>query len=84
MRIAVQHTESFTFDPPASGSIQVGRLSPRDHTGHYVCDWQVEVDADCKLTTQEDAFGNIVTSFSLSGPLEQLSIRAYGEIETEQ
>ena len=84
MRLSVQHTETFTFKPAIYGTIQVARLTPRDHTGHYVCDWAVEVDADCKLTTQSDAFGNIVTSFSIAESLDGLTIRAHGEVETEQ
>lgn len=84
MRLSVHHTETFTYGTPSMGTIQVLRLTPRDHTGHYVCDWTVDVDADCKIESNKDAFGNIVTSFSLSGPLERLTISAIGEIETEE
>ncbi|MEM1289525.1 MAG: transglutaminase family protein [Pseudomonadota bacterium] len=84
MRLSVQHIEKFEFEPAALSTIQVCRLTPRDHTGHYVCEWSVEVDADCDLSNREDAFGNIVTSFSVNKPLERLTIRSLGEIETEQ
>ncbi|MGD1886269.1 MAG: transglutaminase N-terminal domain-containing protein [Cohaesibacteraceae bacterium] len=83
MRLSVTHTETFTYDQPALGTIQVLRLTPRDFDGHYVCDWSVDVDADCRLDTKKDAFGNIVTSFSLPGPLETLTITARGEVETD-
>lgn len=84
MRISIQHTETFRYQTPSMGTIQVLRMTPRDHTGHYVCDWSVDVDADCKLETSKDAFGNILSSFSLSGPLETLTITATGEVETEE
>ena len=84
MRISVQHTETFTYATPSQGTIQVLRLTPRDFTGHYVCDWSIDVDADCKMETTKDAFGNILTSFSLPGPLESLTISASGEVETEE
>ncbi|CAN0114709.1 unnamed protein product, partial [Chrysoparadoxa australica] len=84
MRLSIHHTETLTYATPSMGTIQVLRLTPRDHTGHYVCDWSVDVDADCKIESNKDAFGNIVTSFSLNGPLETLTISAVGEIETEE
>ncbi len=84
MRISVQHTETFTYEEPSMGTIQVLRMTPRDHNGHYVCDWNVDIDANCDLKTSKDAFGNVLTSFSLSGPLEQLTITATGEVETEE
>lgn len=84
MRLSIHHTETLTYATPSMGTIQVLRLTPRDHTGHYVCDWSVDVDADCKIESSKDAFGNIVTSFSLNGPLETLTISAVGEVETEE
>ncbi|MFK7792736.1 MAG: transglutaminase N-terminal domain-containing protein [Devosiaceae bacterium] len=84
MRLSVHHTETFNYDAPSMGTIQVMRITPRDYTGHYVCDWSVDVDADCKLETSKDAFGNIITSFSVMGPIEMLQITAEGEIETEE
>ncbi|MEQ8656297.1 MAG: transglutaminase N-terminal domain-containing protein [Hyphomicrobiales bacterium] len=84
MRLSVHHTETLTYATPSMGTIQVLRLTPRDHTGHYVCDWSVDVDADCKIESSKDAFGNIVTSFSLNGPLESLTITAVGEVETDE
>lgn len=83
MRLSVHHTETFTYNQPTLGTIQVLRMSPRDHTGHYVCDWEVDVDADCRIETQKDAFGNTVKSFSLQSPADKLSITAIGEVETE-
>lgn len=83
MRLSVRHSETFTYKQPIHGTIQVLRMTPRDHTGHYVCDWEVAVDADCHMETRKDAFGNIVNSFSLHGPVETLTITASGEVETE-
>ncbi|MEM1288966.1 MAG: transglutaminase family protein [Pseudomonadota bacterium] len=84
MRLSVRHTEQFTFPAPVLGTIQVARLTPKDHNGHYVCNWTVEVDADCQTSEHTDAFGNIVTTFSVAGPLDGLTLRAFGEVETEQ
>lgn len=83
MRLSVSHTETFTYNQPSLGTIQVLRMTPRDHTGHYVCDWEVDVDADCSIETRKDAFSNIVKSFSLQSPADTLTITATGEVETE-
>lgn len=83
MRLSVSHTETFTYNQPSLGTIQVLRMTPRDYTGHYVCDWEVDVDADCRIETRKDAFGNIVKSFSLQSPQNKLTITASGEVETE-
>lgn len=83
MRLSVHHTERFTYNQPSLGTIQILRMTPRDHTGHYVCDWEVDVDADCRIETRKDTFGNIVTSFSLQNPADTLIITANGEVETE-
>lgn len=82
MRLKIQHTTSYTYEGPASYAIQVLRLTPRDHRGQYVCDWRIEVNADCKLDAMQDPFGNLTHSFSVDGPIEDLTISAIGEIET--
>ena len=83
MRLSLSHTETFTYEQPPLGILQVLRLTPRDFDGHYVCDWTVDVDADCQVDTKKDAFGNIVTSFSLHGPFETLTVTARGDVETD-
>jgi len=83
MRLKIYHTTEFSYESPASYAIQVLRLSPRDHKGQYVCDWRLEINADCKLETIQDSYGNQTHSFSVDGPLDSLSISAVGEVETD-
>jgi transglutaminase-like putative cysteine protease len=82
MRIQVSHTTTYRFDPPAAGVIQTLRLTPRNHDGQYVLDWHLDLSADCRLDRHEDAFGNIIHSFSTDGPLEQLTVKVEGEVDT--
>jgi transglutaminase-like putative cysteine protease len=84
MRICVAHETSFSYATPASGIIQTLRLTPRNHIGQYVVDWRVDVSADCRLDTQEDAFGNIVHAFSADGPVTALRLMVDGEVETQE
>ncbi len=83
MRIRISHDIEFTYDRPASQTIQVLRVTPRSHAGQYVIDWRVDVSANCHLAPIEDPFGNLTYSFSVDGPLEALTINVSGEVETE-
>jgi transglutaminase-like putative cysteine protease len=83
MRLQIRHETTYNYDTPALSVTQVLRLTPRGHDGQFVVDWRVEVDHDCHLRQATDAFGNIVHSFALSGPVSSLTVTALGEIETE-
>jgi transglutaminase-like putative cysteine protease len=83
MRLRVAHKSVYRYDPPASGVIQVLRLTPRNHEGQYVVDWRIDVTPDVRLTTHEDAFGNISHVFSADGPLDELHVDVDGQVETQ-
>ena len=83
MRIRVTHETVHRYEPPASGVIQTLRVTPRNHAAQYVVDWRIDISADCRLEPQQDAFGNIVHAFSVSGPLSELRLLVEGEIETQ-
>ena len=82
MRLFIQHDLVLAFEAPARALIGVLRLTPRSHEAHHVIDWRVDVEADCQIRTGEDAFGNLVHSFSIDGPLDRLAIHVEGEVET--
>ena len=83
MRLEVRHTQTFRFDPPALATIQIARMAPRDHTGQYVCDWTFELSGDVSVDHGADAYGNTTHAFSVMGPVEDLTLSAFGEVETE-
>jgi len=62
--------------------IQVLRLTPGNHDGQYVVDWQIDVSTDSRLDMSEDAFGNITHVFSY-GPIAELTFHVSGEVETQ-
>jgi transglutaminase-like putative cysteine protease len=82
MRISVRHETVYTYETPASWAIQTLRLAPRGYAAQSVSYWNVEVDQDCRVTTDSDAFGNILHSFTVDGPLSRLTIVGSGEVET--
>ncbi|HTV30924.1 MAG TPA: transglutaminase family protein [Xanthobacteraceae bacterium] len=83
MRLRIAHSTVYRYDPPASGAIQVLRLSPRNHDGQYVVRWRIDVFPDARLAAHEDAFGNMTHVFTADGPLEELRVEVDGEVETQ-
>jgi transglutaminase-like putative cysteine protease len=83
MRLRIAHRIVYRYDPPATGMIQVLRLTPRNHEGQYVIDWRIETSADARLNTHEDAFGNLMHVFSADGPFAEFIISIDGQVETQ-
>ena len=83
MRIRIAHSTVYRYDPPATGAIQVLRLSPRNHDGQYVVRWRIDVSPDARLAAHEDAFGNLTHVFTADGPLDELRVEVDGEVETQ-
>src|SRR5947208_3346704 len=83
MRIRISHETRYRYDAPTNGVTQTLRLTPRNHDGHYVIHWRIEVSEDCRLDHHEDAFGNITHTFTAEGPFSELSVHVDGEVETQ-
>jgi transglutaminase-like putative cysteine protease len=83
MRLRIAHSTVYRYDPPATGAIQVLRLSPRNHDGQYVVRWRIDVFPDARLAAHEDAFGNMTHVFTADGPLDELRVEVDGEVETQ-
>jgi transglutaminase-like putative cysteine protease len=81
MRLRIAHSTTYRYEPPASGVIQVLRMSPSSHDGQYVVRWQIETSSDSRLDSHVDAFGNLTHVLS-HGPIADLTIRVEGLIET--
>jgi transglutaminase-like putative cysteine protease len=82
MRLRLRHETNYDYAGPARGAIQVLRLTPRNHATQFIRRWRVEIDADCRLERDEDAYGNITHIFSIDGPIERMRILVDGEIDT--
>ncbi len=83
MRIHISHETRYRYDAPTSGVIQTLRLTPRNHDGHYVVRWRIDVTEDCRLDVHEDAFGNITHTFTAEGPFEELGVQVEGEVDVQ-
>ena len=81
MRLRIQHTTTYRYEPAATSVIQILRMTPGSHDGQYVAEWQIDVSTDSRLDVHQDAFGN-VTHVLTFGALAELTVRVEGLIET--
>ncbi len=82
MRIKISHETRYRYEYPVRSIIQALRMTPRDYAGQHVLSWRIEPAIDGRLRAEEDGLGNIVHIFSAEGPVDELSIRVVGEVET--
>jgi transglutaminase-like putative cysteine protease len=81
MRLRIAHKTSYRYQPPATGVIQILRMTPGSHDGQYVAEWQIDISSDSRLQVHQDAFGN-TTHLLSEGPTADLTINVEGLIET--
>ena len=82
MRLRISHSTTYRYEPPATGVIQILRMTPGSHDGQYVADWQIDISTDSRLDMHEDAFGN-TTHVLTCGPTADLVIHVEGLVETQ-
>ncbi len=82
MRLRINHSTTYRYEPPASGVIQIIRMTPRSHDGQYVADWQVFVSTDSRMQMHQDAYGNI-THVLTHGTTSDLTINVEGLVDTQ-
>lgn len=82
MRIRIAHETVYSYAVPAHAVIQTLRLTPRNFEGQHILNWRIDVDQDARLDAHEDAFGNITHTFSCTGPIQTLTVRVDGLVET--
>jgi transglutaminase-like putative cysteine protease len=84
MRIQISHDTVYRYDQPVRTLTQLLRLTPRDHDGQHVLRWRIEPSVDGRLRQREDAFGNILHVFSSDGPVEAITLKVTGEVDTSE
>jgi transglutaminase-like putative cysteine protease len=82
VQIAVKYVTSYVYEPPAQGVIQALRLTPRSHEGQFVRRWRIVPDRPALLRPREDAYGNVVHTMALTGPVEHFELALEGMVET--
>jgi len=83
MRVRISHATTYAYDTPPKSVTQLLRLTPRDHEGQHVVSWRIDLSEDCLLHQHEDAFGNIIHTFTAEGPFTNLTVEVTGEVDTQ-
>jgi transglutaminase-like putative cysteine protease len=82
LRLRISHELVMSWDAPVRAVLAALRIMPRDHEGQTVVSWRIEPSIDGRLRSSDDAFGNLLHHFQAEGPLEALTLRAEGVIDT--
>lgn len=83
MRIRIRHEVRHGLEFSQRHATATIRLTPRNHVGQHLLRWSLDVLSDSRLYPQEDAFGNLSHTFSLEGPMDDFTVIAEGEVETQ-
>lgn len=79
MRLEVHHTTRFRFAEPCTYSIHECRLTPRLGDSQRLLSWEVRTPG--RGRDWKDGYGNVVRSFSLVEPHQEIAIEARGTFE---
>lgn len=82
MRVRIRHEITQRFEPGSRNLSVNVRLTPRSHEGQFIQRWTLDLNSDCRLHPQEDAFGNLCHAFTVDGPTDHVTVIAEGEVET--
>lgn len=82
MHVTIDHRTTYRYERPASGIIQLFRLTPRADDAQQVLAWRIDVDADGRLVPFRDTHGNIAHAFYADAPAQQITIRVSGDLIT--
>jgi len=80
MRISIDHVTHYTYDEPVRASTQYLRLTPRDNTRQRILAWRLDTPGTPVATF--DGYGNILHVLTIDTPVNEIRIRALGEVET--
>ena len=82
MRLSVDHTTIYRFDPPKRGVIQSLRLTPSTFDGQSVIDWSIDTGAAVRGSCFRDGAGDWIETAKYVGPTEEASVTVRGIVET--
>lgn len=82
MHILIDHVTRYRYGLPASGIVQLLRLTPRSDDAQQVLDWRIDIDVDGWLKPFTDAHGNACHIFYAAGTTDRLTLAVSGTVRT--
>lgn len=83
MRLSVDHVTTYSYDAPVRGVVQSHRLHPTQCQNQRVLSWSAKMEGAIEGARFRDGAGDIVTGWSLRGPVREITIRVQGIVETQ-
>lgn len=83
MKLKIAHQTKYEFPQPVTYALQQLRLTPKSRNGQKILNWSLEVEGGQKELSFVDQYNNETVLVSVSPGGTSLTIRAEGEIETE-
>ena len=80
MLLKIEHKTHYAYSEVVDYTIQQLRLTPQNAHGQRLLHWDVRVNGN--LHTFEDAHGNVTQTLVIDSPHQEVSITAFGEVET--
>jgi hypothetical protein len=83
MILTVDHVTTYRYAQPVRGVVQSHRLTPSVFDGQKVRDWSVAVSDGLKGGGFRDGAGDWVQSWSVLGPVSEITVTVRGTVETQ-
>ncbi|MGQ0610707.1 MAG: transglutaminase family protein [Paracoccaceae bacterium] len=82
MILTILHSTRYDYGTPARSVVQSHRLTPSVFDGQRVVSWQVEVTGGRRGGEFRDGAGDLVTGWTIPGPVDAVEVRVQGVVET--
>lgn len=82
MLLTVDHVTRYFYDQPVRGVVQSHRLMPSQCAGQKMLRWKVSVSDGQMGGGFRDGAGDWVQGWTVLGPVNEITVRVTGEIET--
>ena len=82
MLLKVDHTTRYFYDRPVRAVVQSHRLTPSAFDGQKTIAWTVSVTDGLRGGSFRDGAGDLVHSWSVLGPVSEITVQVQGTVET--
>ena len=82
MRLRVDHSTTYRFDPPMRGVVQSLRLRPSECENQQTVEWSVTVPNAEIGAGFRDGAGDWIETATIMGPVEEVTLHVQGIVET--
>jgi transglutaminase-like putative cysteine protease len=83
MRLTVDHVTRYQYGRPVRSVVQSHRLTPSVFQGQKVIDWAVTVSDGVRGAEFRDGAGDLVQGWTVAGPVDEVTVRVAGTVETQ-